>query len=156
MKAACSLLRKGLLFAFYSPTLGGLLDGRFGRMSMLTVTAENIAGVLVLRCLGRIVRSHETSILCTVVRQESRNVVLDLSKVDAIDAAGVGALIALQASGVYLRLLNPTQQVREVLRVTGLDSIFEICESRSTAATAESIEATLPGNQSERSHVPVV
>jgi anti-anti-sigma regulatory factor len=45
--------------------------------------------------------------LCTVVRQESRNVVLDLSKVDAIDAAGVGALIALQAAGVYLRLLNP-------------------------------------------------
>jgi anti-anti-sigma factor len=123
---------------------------------MLTVTAENIAGVVVLRCLGRIVRGHETSILCTALRQESRNVVLELSEVAAIDAAGVGALIALQAAGVYLRLLNPTQQVREVLRVTGLDSIFEICESRSNAATAESIEETLPGNQSERSHVPAV
>jgi anti-anti-sigma regulatory factor len=65
-------------------------------------------------------------------------------------------LIALQAAGVYLRLLNPTQQVREVLTVTHLDSIFEICESHSTAATAESIEATVPGNQSERSHVPAV
>jgi anti-anti-sigma factor len=123
---------------------------------MLTVTTENIAGVVVLRCLGRIVRGHETSILCMVVRQESRNVVLDLSKVDAIDAAGVGALVALQAAGVYLRLLNPTQQVREVLRVTGLDSIFEICESPSTAVTAQPSQATPPGNQSARSHVSVV
>lgn len=123
---------------------------------MFTVTVETFAEAVVLRCRGRIVRGDEASLLCPAVRQESRNVVLDLREVDAIDAAGVGALIALQAAGVYLRLLNPTQPVREVLRVTGLDSIFEICESRSNAATTESIEATLSGNQSERSHVPAV
>jgi anti-anti-sigma factor len=121
---------------------------------MLTITVETFGEGVVLRCLGRIVRGDETSILCSAVQQESRNVVLDLTEVDAIDAAGIGALVALQAAGVYLKLLNPTQQVREVLKVTKLDSIFEICESQSPAAAMES--AGLPGNQSERFHVPLV
>ena len=55
---------------------------------------------------------------------------LDLTLVDAIDAAGVGALVSLQAAGVYLKLMNPTRQVREILKITHLDTIFEICESR--------------------------
>ena len=123
---------------------------------MLTVIVETFAEVVVLRCLGRIVRGDETSILCSAVHQKSRNVVLDLSEVDAIDAAGIGALVSLQAAGVYLKLLNPTQQVREVLKVTKLDSIFEICESQSTAATTEATRAGLPGHQSERFQVPLV
>jgi anti-anti-sigma regulatory factor len=45
-------------------------------------------------------------------------VTLDLTGVDAIDAAGIGCLVSLQASGIYLTLLNPTEQVREVLKVT--------------------------------------
>jgi len=57
-------------------------------------------------------------------------VTLDLTGVDAIDAAGIGSLVSLQASGIYLTLLNPTEQVREVLRVTQLESIFEIRDSR--------------------------
>ena len=98
---------------------------------MLTVTVENFAEVVVLRCLGRIVRGDETSILCSAVQQESRNVVLDLTEVDAIDAAGIGALVSLQAAGIYLKLMNPTEQVRGVLRLTNLESVFEICESQS-------------------------
>jgi anti-anti-sigma factor len=57
-------------------------------------------------------------------------VTLDLTEVDAIDAAGIGSLISLQASGIYLTLLNPNEQVREVLKITQLDSIFEIRDSR--------------------------
>ena len=53
-------------------------------------------------------------------------IILDLEKTDAIDAAGVGALISLHAAGVYLRLINPSKAVRDILRLTHLDSIFEI------------------------------
>ena len=97
---------------------------------MLTVTVKDLDDGVVLQCQGRIVRGDETAILCAAVRQERRNVTLDLTGVDAIDAAGIGCLVSLQASGIYLSLLNPTEQVREVLRVTQLESIFEICESR--------------------------
>ncbi len=63
--------------------------------------------------------------------------ILDLTGVDAIDAAGIGSLVSLQASGIYLKLVNPTDQVREVLRVTQLESIFEISEPRSSEKIEE-------------------
>jgi anti-anti-sigma factor len=107
---------------------------------MLAVTVKNSGDGVVLQCNGRIVRGDETAILCAAVRQEGRNVTLDLAGVDAIDAAGIGCLVSLQASGIYLTLLNPTEPVREVFRVTQLESVFEIRESR---ALEESLEESL-------------
>jgi anti-anti-sigma factor len=98
--------------------------------TMLTVTVKESDDGVVLQCQGRIVRGDETAVLCAAVRHEGRNVTLDLTEVDAIDAAGIGCLVSLQASGIYLTLLNPTEQVREVLKVTQLESIFEIREAR--------------------------
>lgn len=95
---------------------------------MLTVTTECLGDVVILRCAGRIVRGQETALLCAAVQQHQRHLVLDLAGADAIDAAGVGALVSLQAAGIYLQLVNPSKQVREVLRVTQLESVFEICE----------------------------
>ena len=104
---------------------------------MLTVTAQILGDALVLRCRGRIVRGEETAILCSAARQDGRNVVLDLAEVETIDAAGIGALVSLQAAGIYLKIVNPTEQVRETLRITKLESIFEISSSRETGATSE-------------------
>jgi anti-anti-sigma factor len=53
--------------------------------------------------------------------------VLDLREVETIDAAGIGALLSLQAAGIYITLASPTDAVREIFRVTKLDSVFEIC-----------------------------
>jgi anti-anti-sigma factor len=117
---------------------------------MLTINVEGINEVVVVRCSGRIVCGQETSLLCSVMQQESRNVVLDLTEVDAIDAAGIGALLSLQAAGVYLNLLNPSRPVREMLQVTRLNSIFEISESQSIPEKEQSIQEVRPDNQSGR------
>ncbi|HKD03548.1 MAG TPA: STAS domain-containing protein [Terriglobales bacterium] len=93
---------------------------------MLTVTLENVGDGVILYCSGRIVRGEETAILCSAVQHHGKNVILDLSRVEGIDAAGVGALIALRAAGIYLTLRNPSHRVAEVLRVTQLDSVLEI------------------------------
>lgn len=94
---------------------------------MLNVIIEESGETVLLRCTGRIVRGDETALLCAAVGKYGRKVVLDLSQVDAIDAAGIGALIALQAAGIYPRLMNPNKAICEVLQVTHLDSVFEIC-----------------------------
>jgi len=99
---------------------------------MLTVTIGPSGDVVTLHCAGRIVRGQETAILCAAVSQHGRHLVLDLGGVDAIDAAGIGLLVSLQAAGIYLKLVNPTRQVREVLKVTKLETIFEICDTQST------------------------
>jgi len=93
---------------------------------MLRVIVEDLGDIVTLNCVGRIVRGDETAILCAAAQRGGRNLVLDLGQVDAIDAAGVGALIALQAAGIYLKLRNPTKPVREVLRLTQVESVFEI------------------------------
>lgn len=103
---------------------------------MLTVTIKDSEDGVVLQCKGRIVRGDETAVLCAAVGQRRRNVTLDLTGVDAIDAAGIGSLVALQAAGICLKLLNPTEQVREVLKVTHVDSILEICEFQTAEAGA--------------------
>lgn len=108
---------------------------------MLTVAVKDSDDGVVLHCQGRIVRGDETAVLCAAVRQERRDVSVDLAEVDAIDAAGIGSLVALQAAGIYLKLLNPNAQVREVLRVTELDSVFEICHSRTTDEVREGMAA---------------
>lgn len=94
---------------------------------MLRVTVEDLGQIVILHCAGRFVLGEETSILCTALRYEGRNIVLDLNGVSAIDAAGLGALVTLQAAGIYFQLVDPPEPVRRVLSITGLDSMFEIC-----------------------------
>jgi|SRR5271163_4754376 len=110
---------------------------------MLTVNVKDSDDGVVLQCEGRIVRGAETAILCAAVRQEGLDVTLDLTMVDAIDAAGIGSLVALQASGIYLKLLNPSASVRELLRVTQLESVFEICETPAPQGIMEGVPASL-------------
>jgi anti-anti-sigma factor len=112
---------------------------------MLSVTIEDLGGTVILRCLGRIVRGDETAVLCAAVRRHGQDIILDLRGVDAIDAAGMSALISLQAAGIYLKLMDPTKRVREALTITGLDSIFEIRESKTSGEEAgKSLTASVP------------
>jgi anti-anti-sigma factor len=110
---------------------------------VLRVECEELGDSVVLRCSGRLVRGEESALLCAAVRQQGRNIVLDLGEVDAIDAAGIGALISLQAADIYLQLTNPSRGVLEVLRVTKLDTIFEICSSPPTERDKEGEPSTL-------------
>ena len=93
---------------------------------MLNLKVEENERGVVLHCDGALVRGEETNLLCTAVGHYGQAVVLDLTHVNTIDAGGIGALIALQTAGVYLTLQNPTKTVREVLRITAVDSVFEI------------------------------
>jgi anti-anti-sigma factor len=123
---------------------------------MLTVTTEHFGNETILRCVGRIVRGQETAIVCAAIEEHERDLVVDLAEVDAIDAAGIGLLVSLQAAGIYLKLVNPTRQVRELLRVTQLESVFEIYPSQSTEAMTESTSAGVPDNQQERLHAALL
>jgi anti-anti-sigma factor len=98
---------------------------------VLSLTIQKLGNVAILHCRGRIVRGQETVILCTAVQRNGRDVILDLRKVTVIDAGGLGALVSLRVAGICLKLMEPTAHVRRILRLTKLDSIFEICESES-------------------------
>jgi len=112
---------------------------------MLTVYVENLTDAVVLHCRGRFVRGEESALLCAATRHHGQEVVLDLSEVSTIDAAGIGALVSLQAAGIYLKLMNPTEPVRAVLDLTGLRSVFEICgEQMSQGQSALGVQEAAP------------
>ena len=83
---------------------------------------------------------------------------LDLVAVEAIDAGGLGLLVFLHTCahglGTELKLINPTQHVAELLRLTNLDSVFEIFSSENVvshyATAARATDDTAPINVTDQ------
>jgi anti-sigma B factor antagonist len=98
---------------------------------MLRIHTKNFGSNVVLCVQGRIVVG-ETKALCDAVLSQSGigTLVLDLARVDLIDAAGFGALLALRAEagsrGIRIKLANVTQNVNQLLEITRLSSVFEV------------------------------
>jgi anti-anti-sigma factor len=88
----------------------------------------------ILECEGPIVRGEEINVLYgKVILQHSSIVILDLSGVTRMDAAGLGILVACyQALLVNQRrfvLQNPSAHVADLLQRTNLHRLFEIVNS---------------------------
>ena len=98
---------------------------------MLKVHSKKTGTVAILYLQGQVVRG-ETEILSDAVNSlpEVSTVILDLAGVTAVDAGGLGALLALHAQaeskGIRFELMNVTKWVSQVLQVTRLDSVFRI------------------------------
>ena len=87
-------------------------------------------GLAVVRCSGRMVAGERNlRRLVEILDSAEARIALDLGEVEAIDAAGVGALADLlrqaQASGRELVLWNLGAHLREVLDLTGLGDLFQ-------------------------------
>ena len=98
---------------------------------MLKVHVKNSGEVAVLHLQGRIVIG-ETSALRNAVDSQTnvKTIVLDLARVSTIDAKGLSEMLELRqqckAKGIALQLTNVTKLVRQVLKITRLDSVFKI------------------------------
>lgn len=103
-----------------------------GERVMLTINLEKLKDLAIVRCVGRIVRGENISTLkgSLIAANDTRLIVIDLSEVDTIDAAGLSALVSLhhwsRSRGIQLRLLNPSRFVLQVLNRTKLSSVFDI------------------------------
>lgn len=102
---------------------------------MLIVNIQNAGEAVILKCSGRIIAGEDVATLKRAVlcHQESKELILDFAKVERIDGSGLG-LLAFVAGwtrivGTKLRVLNPTRHVREVLEITNLDSVMEVCST---------------------------
>lgn len=99
---------------------------------MLKVRVENLGQIAILHIHGHIVIGPEIDVLRKSVPSQTGAsvVVLDLKRVSRIDARGLGLLLELreqlQSNGVEFRLMNVGSLVQQILRMTCLDSVFEI------------------------------
>ena len=100
----------------------------------LGVTIHDLGETALVRCVGRIGVGGTGTLRKAVLSQSRRQTVfLDLARVDAVDAAGIGVLVFVHgwacALGIDLQLISPTLYVRELLALTNLDSVFKILSS---------------------------
>ena len=108
---------------------------------MLKIHTRNLGDVAVLSVQGRIVNGETSSLREAVgsevaARPQSRGraIVLDLGRVSAVDASGLGVMLELrelaERRGIRLKLANVSSFVRRIFEVTRLDSVFELSNAR--------------------------
>ncbi len=98
----------------------------------LSIKREQTGDVAVLQCAGRVVRGEALHFLKDAVTglDQPRVVVLDLSEVEMLDGGGLGMLVFLHRwtrdNAIQLKLVNPSDFVREMLDRTRLTCVFNI------------------------------
>lgn len=107
---------------------------------MIEINVSNQEQVTLVEVSGR-VDSMNANQFGTAISEQidggKANLVLDLSSVEYMSSAGLREIVtslkkAKRAQG-DLRLAQPSDRVREVLEMAGLDSIFRIYPSQSEA-----------------------
>jgi anti-sigma B factor antagonist len=86
---------------------------------------------ITVRCTGRIT-SATSAQLQTAVRSllpETKSIVLDLTDVSHMDSSGLGAVVGLYVSAkrqhCALKLINLSQRLQDLFRITKLAAVFE-------------------------------
>jgi len=100
-------------------------------------------GAVVVHCQGRIIFGPEARALTALVADvlpAAGCMVVDLAGVESIDSAGLGELVLLhlwaEAAGHSLKFASPRAQVRQLLELTNLASVFDTYSSVAEATAA--------------------
>jgi anti-sigma B factor antagonist len=109
-------------------------------MTML-LKPRRLDDVVILDLSGRITMGEGTVILRDAIHKlldaGDRKFLLNLADVDYIDSSGLGELVTgfttVRNQGGYLKLLNLTKRVHDLLQITKLLTVFESFNSEAEA-----------------------
>jgi anti-anti-sigma factor len=95
----------------------------------LRIWAQSSVEQAVIHCYGDIVYRREADhLLDRVVEYDQRQVVVDLKHVRALDAYGLGRLLAIQETMTkrdqHLTFVNPSERIQMLFNLTKLDFCF--------------------------------
>lgn len=110
----------------------------------MKITLQIVGEVCVLRLEGKFIVGGESIYLKDkvkdVLNMGMRNILVDLTKVPYVDSTGIGFLVSshtgVSTQGGSFKLLKPSLRVREVLKITRLDKIFEVFENEEEAVAS--------------------
>jgi anti-sigma B factor antagonist len=98
---------------------------------ILSIHLDSSNGDPVLKCSGRL--TYETSELfrseLKKLFSEHKNIHVDLSDLLFVDSSGLGTIlssyVSAKCAGCELKLENPSKNIRDLLKMTHLASVFE-------------------------------
>ena len=116
----------------------------------MTASTRLVGDVTIVDLSGRIVLGEGSNGLRDLVRKlvsdGTKKILLNLRNVEYIDSSGLGELVSAftstRSQGGELKLLNLTQRVRSLLRITRLLTVFDITDDEATSV--KSFSRTLP------------
>jgi anti-sigma B factor antagonist len=108
------------------------------------ITNREVEGASVVGLEGRIVLGEESQFLRerlkTLIAEGKKNIVPDMSKVEHIDSTGLGILVGAQVSartrGATLKLSNLGKKFNELLQLTKLFTVFEVCQTEAAGVAS--------------------
>ena len=97
---------------------------------------------------GRITLGDESDLLRETLHREiergQKKLLVNLQQVTYCDSAGLGELVGcfttITRRGGSLKLLNVPKKIRDMLQVTRLDGLFEICSDEAAAVKSFGIK----------------
>jgi len=101
------------------------------RAPELKLETEKKNSETTVRATGRIVTTTSATLENTLrdLIAEGKRVVLDVTNVDYIDSAGLGALVSIylhaRRTKCHLKIANPKERVRDLFNRSGLAVVFE-------------------------------
>jgi len=110
----------------------------------LKMTNSEVDGTSVVTLDGRIVLGEESQALReklkSLIAEGKKNIILNMSHVEYIDSTGLGILVALHVSaktqGATLKLSNLGRRFNDLLQLTNLVTVFEVCNTEAVAVAS--------------------
>jgi anti-sigma B factor antagonist len=109
----------------------------------LTLETREVGRVTIVRCKGRITAGAETeSLRAHIVNllRDRKAIVLNLEEVDFVDSSGLGTMVRSLTTARQLhgdvKLCNVPDVIRNVLKMTHLDKLFDTQDSEEKAVAA--------------------
>ena len=109
-------------------------------MSVKLITRQ-VGDVTVIDVAGRITLGEGSSALRDalrdLVKENHKNILLNLKEVTYIDSSGIGELVSgfttVANQGGVVKLLNLTKRVQDLLQITKLYTVFEVFDDEAKA-----------------------
>jgi anti-sigma B factor antagonist len=107
----------------------------------LKITNSETNGTSVLTLDGRVVLGDEGDALReklkNLIAEGKKQIVVNMKLIQSIDSSGLGTLFAAhvsaEAEGASLKLCNLGCRFQEVLRITRLATVFQVCKTEAAA-----------------------
>ena len=101
------------------------------RAPQLKLETEKHHSQTTVRAIGRVTLETSASLESALrdLTAEGKRIVLDLTNVDYVDSAGLGALVSVymhaRRTKCDLEIANPKQRIRDLFNRSGLAAVFE-------------------------------
>jgi len=88
-------------------------------------------------------------IMVDLLAKGNKHILLNLTEVVHVDSAGIGELVrshtSVRKQGGHIKLVNPNQKVRDLLRMTMLSAVFDVQEDETAAIKSFGLSSKAAG-----------